>query len=443
MGIIRSVNTDTRRWIEQDKKHCWHPFTAQSQWCDPDFEPLMLVSGQGVWLEDSEGRRYIDGNSSIWCNIHGHGHPSIIAAMKAQLDKVCQTSYLGFAHPLASELAERLCAFFPEGTLSRVFYSDDGSTALESAIKMERQYRIQTGQEGRQGFIAFDNCYHGDTMGAAALGGVSLYFDRFRAAGFDVRHVRCMEELRSLPASVITGTAAVVIEPVVQGVNRINVWPEGMLRELRAWTEENGIHLILDEVMTGYGRTGHMFACLKEGVVPDFLCTAKGLTSGYTPMAATLTREEIYNAFLGEERRAFFYGHTFTAHQLGCATAMASLDVFRDEAVLESLPSKIALMRELAEDACQKSVFLSGFRQAGMVMGIDVSRPDGSPYPKEWGMGMNACLAMRPYGLLTRPIVDTIVVMPPLCINEQELRALFYALIRGVEDACLAAEKNA
>ncbi len=401
----------------------------------------MLVSGQGAWLEDSEGRRYIDGNSSIWCNIHGHGHPSIIAAMKAQLDKVCQTSYLGFAHPLASELAARLCSFFPEGTLTRVFYSDDGSTALESAIKMERQYRIQSGQETRQGFIAFDNCYHGDTMGAAALGGVSLYFDRFRAAGFDVTHVRCMEELRNLPASVVSSTAAVVIEPVVQGVNRINVWPEGMLRELRAWTEENGIHLILDEVMTGYGRTGHMFACLKEGVIPDFLCTAKGLTSGYTPMAAILTREEIYNAFLGEERRAFFYGHTFTAHQLGCATAMASLDVFRDEKVLETLPPKIALMHELAVDACEKSAYLSAFRQSGMVMGIDISRPDGSPYPKEYAMGTQACLAMRSYGLLTRPIVDTIVVMPPLCINEQELRALFYALVRGVEDACQAIDE--
>ncbi len=430
------MNQDTKRWIEQDKRYCWHPFTAQTQWCDPDFEPLMLVSGKGVWLEDSEGRKYIDGNSSIWCNTHGHCHPTIINAMKKQLDRVCQTSFLGFAHPLASELAERLCSFFPEGTLTRVFYSDDGSTSLETAIKMERQYRIQSGTPERTGFIAFDNCYHGDTMGAAALGGVSLYFDRFRAAGFPVTHVRCMDDLRALPEEQIKTTAAVVIEPIVQGVNRINVWPEGMLRELRAWSEENGIHLILDEVMTGYGRTGYMFACLKEQVVPDFLCTAKGLTSGYTPMAATLIREEIYNAFLGEERRAFFYGHTFTAHQVGCAAAMASLDVFRDEHVLESLPPKIKLMNQLATELCERSPWLSSFRQSGMVMGIDITRPDGTPYPKDWGIGGRACVAMRPYQLLTRPIVDTVVVMPPLCINEDEIKMMFEAIERGVADTC-------
>ena len=435
------MKTSTKRWIELDKKHCWHPFTPQTQWCSPDFEPLMLVGGKGVWLEDSEGRRYIDGNSSIWCNIHGHGHPAIIAAMKAQLDRVCQTSYLGYAHPLASELAARLCGFFPDGALNRVFFSDDGSTALEVAIKMERQFRIQTGQGHRQGFIAFDNCYHGDTMGAAALGGVSLYFDRYRAAGFRVTHVSSMDELLNLPQEVIDGAAAVVIEPIVQGVNHINVWPQGMLSQLRQWTEQRGIHLILDEVMTGYGRTGKMFACMNENVVPDFLCSAKGLTSGYTPMAATLIREEIYEAFLGDADRAFYYGHTFTAHQLGCATAMASLDVFQNERVLEAMPPKIALMRQLAEQACRTSDYLGVFRQAGMVMGIDLTRRDGSPWPVDWNMGTRACVAMRAHQLLTRPIVDTLVVMPPLCISEDEIRMMFDALVRGVEDACRAAEQ--
>lgn len=434
--IIRAVNTETKRWIEQDKKHCWHPFTAQAAWCAPDFEPLMLASGKGVWLTDSEGRSYIDGNSSIWTNIHGHGHPRIVEAMKAQLDKVAHTSYLGFGNPLASELAERLCSFFPAGTLTRVFFSDDGSTALETAIKMERQYRMQTGQEHRRGFIAFDNCYHGDTMGAAMLGGVGLYFSRFQGELFPVTHVRDMEQLRSLPAELIEETAALVIEPVVQGVNRINVWPEGMLRELREWTEARGIHLILDEVMTGYGRTGHMFACQKEGVIPDFLCTAKGLTSGYSPLAATLTREAIYEGFLGEETKAFFYGHSFTAHQVGCAAALASLDIFRDEHVIESLPGKIELMRQLAQQACASSPFLGGFRQAGMVMGVDIVRKDGTSYEKSLAMGSRACIAMRKYGLLTRPILDTIVVMPPLCISDEELHRLFDALVRGVNEAC-------
>lgn len=430
------MNTDTRHWIEQDKKHCWHPFTPQAEWCEPKFEPLMLVSGKGVWLTDSEGRSYIDGNSSIWTNIHGHGHPRIVEAMKAQLDKVAHTSYLGFGNPLASELASRLCSFFPENTLTRVFFSDDGSTALETAIKMERQCRMQSGQEHRRGFIAFDNCYHGDTMGAAMLGGVGLYFSRFQGELFPVTHVRNMDELRSLPADLMEHTAALVIEPVVQGVNRINVWPEGMLRELRTWTEENGIHLILDEVMTGYGRTGHMFACLKEGIIPDFLCTAKGLTSGYTPLAATLTRESIYEAFLGEETKAFFYGHSFTAHQVGCAAALASLDVFRDEKVIESLPSKIDLMRTLAKEAAKTCPFIGGFRQSGMVMGVDIAQQDGTSYEKQLAMGTRACLAMRPYGLLTRPILDTIVVMPPLCITEEELSQLFSALVKGVNDAC-------
>ena len=434
------MNTETKRWIEQDKKHCWHPFTAQSAWCAPDFEPLMLSSGKGVWLTDSEGRSYIDGNSSIWTNIHGHGHPHIVNAMKTQLDKVAHTSYLGFANPLASELASRLCSFFPQGTLSRVFFSDDGSTALETAIKMERQCRMQSGQEHRRGFIAFDNCYHGDTMGAAMLGGVGLYFSRFQGEVFPVTHVRNIEELCALPSDLIEQTAALVIEPVVQGVNRINVWPEGMLKELRTWTEQHGIHLILDEVMTGYGRTGHMFACLKENVIPDFLCTAKGLTSGYTPLAATLIRESIYEAFLGEETKAFFYGHSFTAHQVGCAAALASLDVFRDEQVLETLPLKIELMRQLAQEACKSSPFLGRFRQAGMVMGIDIVQPDGTetgkPYEKSLGMGSRACIAMRQHRLLTRPILDTIVVMPPLCITEDELHQLFDALVKGVNEAC-------
>ncbi|MEG1741229.1 MAG: adenosylmethionine--8-amino-7-oxononanoate transaminase, partial [Akkermansia sp.] len=430
------VNTDTKRWIEQDKKHCWHPFTAQSEWCAPDFTPLMLCSGKGIWLTDSEGRSYIDGNSSIWTNIHGHCQEHIVAAMKAQLDKVAHTSYLGFANPLASELATRLCAFFPENTLTRVFFSDDGSTALESAIKMERQFRMQTGQGHRRGFIAFDNCYHGDTMGAAMLGGVGLYFSRFQGELFPVTHIRNLDELKALPQELLNETAALVIEPVVQGVNRINVWPEGMLRELREWTEQQGIHLILDEVMTGYGRTGYMFACLKEEVIPDFLCTAKGLTSGYTPLAATFTKEFIYDGFCGEETNAFFYGHSFTAHQVGCAAAMASLDVFEQEKVLESLPAKIDLMHQLAQQACETSPYLTGFRQAGMVMGVDIVQQNGSPYPKEQAMGSKACLAMRAHGLLTRPILDTIVVMPPLCITAEELRQLFDALVKGVHDAC-------
>lgn len=428
----------TERWVELDRAHCWHPFTPQSVW-GRESEILMIESGEGAWLQDSLGRRYIDGNSSIWVNIHGHRHPRIIAAMKAQLDKIAHSSYLGFGHGLASELAARLVSYFPKGTLTRVFFSDDGSTALESALKLAFQAHVQTpGEEKRRRFIAFSNCYHGDTMGAASLGGVGTFFEKFRGFGMEVTHVSSMDELEALPEEACASAAGVVIEPVIQGVNRMTPWPEGMLRRLRSWCDEKGIPLIFDEVMTGFGRTGYLFACMKEGVLPDFLCCAKGLTSGYTPMAAVLTTEKIYNAFLGapEEGRTFYYGHSFTAHPVGCAAAMASLDVFEEEGVLESLPPKIALMAELARDLQQGNPCVAAVRQTGMILGIDICRPDGSPFRPEERAGEKACVAMRPHGLLTRPVVhDTLVFMPPLCITEEEMQFAFRAMDAGLRDA--------
>ncbi len=422
-----------------DKKHCWHPFTAQREWCAEENDITMLVSGHGVWLEDDKGNKYIDGNSSIWTNIHGHRHPAIVQAMKNQLDRVAHTSYLGYAHPLAGKVAERLCSYFPANTLTRVFFSDDGSTAIECALKIERQYRLQTGTTQRERFLAFQDCYHGDTMGAASLGGVSAFFERFKG-GMPVTHIRNMQELEQLPADIIASTAAVVIEPVIQGVNRMNVWPEGMLAELRQWTERNGIHLILDEVMTGFGRTGHMFACLKENVTPDYLCVAKGLTGGYTPMAATLTKEGIYEAFLNKQDdpqdNTFYYGHSFTAHQIGCAAALASLDIFRNEQVLEQLPAKIRYIKKLAEESRASNPHIGAVRQAGMVMGIDLVQKNGFPFPDSYQRARQACLAMKKYGLLTRPVLDTVVFMPPLCISEKEIRISFDAINQGITDAC-------
>lgn len=434
------MKPETEQAVSLDRMHCWHPFTPQNTWCDPCTDMTVLVAGEGVWLEDSEGRRYIDGNSSIWTNIHGHRHPAITRAIKEQLDRVAHTSYLGYAHPLAGQLAAKLVSFFPEGTLNRVFYSDDGSTAIECALKLERQYRMQTGSPERTGFIAFEDCYHGDTMGAASLGGVSTFFDRFKDGGLPVTHVRNMAQLDALPEQTLRTTAAVIIEPVIQGVNRMNVWPEGMLAELRDWTQQRGIHLILDEVMTGYGRTGHMFACLKEGVIPDYLCTAKGLTGGYTPMAATLVREHIYEGFLndGGSDRTFYYGHSFTAHQIGCAAALASLAVFEDEHVLGSLPAKIQRIAKLAAQCRTRNPYIGAIRQAGMVMGIDLVRPDGTPWPDAVSLAREACLAMKPHGLLTRPVQDTIAFMPPLCISDDEIRLAFDAIDRGIRDACSA-----
>lgn len=431
----------TQRWIQRDLEHCWHPFTPQALW-GQESEILMIQSGRGVWLTDSLGRRYIDGNSSIWVNIHGHCHPRIVNAIQRQAETICHSSYLGFAHGLASDLATRLCSFFPEGTLTRVFFSDDGSTALETALKMAFQSHVQTpGEEQRRHFVAFSNCYHGDTMGAASLGGVGTFFSKFRGFGMEVTHVGSMDDLRALPADFLRTVAAIVIEPIIQGVNRMTPWPKGMLCELRRFCDEQGIYLICDEVMTGFGRTGKLFACMHEEVIPDFLCCAKGLTSGYTPLAACLTTEEVYNKFIGpySENKSFYYGHSFTAHPLGCAAAMASLDVFEEEKVLEKLPPKMALIGELAAELERSNPYVCAHRRCGMILGIDIARPDGTPYLQDERAGEKACVAMRPHGLLTRPCThDTIVFMPPLCISEEEIRLAFRALDAGIREGLAA-----
>jgi len=419
------MREDTRRWIETDQSHCWHPFTRQTEWCARGHQPLVITRGEGSWLWDSEGNRYLDGNSSIWTNIHGHAHPRINAALQQQLQQVAHTSFLGFTHPLAGELARRLCGFFPERTLERVFFSDDGSTAIECALKMALQYRQQSGEPLRSGFVAFANGYHGDTLGAASLGGVGRFFERFKGMGFSVDHVASLEDLRWMDAGKI---AAVVIEPLIQGVNEMRPWPTGMLRALRQWCDENGVHLILDEVMTGFGRTGTLFACQQEKVIPDFLCLAKGLTGGYLPMAATLTTGKIYDAFLGSAERAFYYGHSYTANPLGCAAALASLDLFEEEKTLERLPEKIARLTLGLADLHAAHPIVHEVRQCGFVAGIELRRPDGVKFPPAERFGEAICHAARAHGLLTRPILDTLVIMPPLSTTLEDLDHLFLAL---------------
>lgn len=410
--MLALMREETRRWIEADKRHAWHPFTPQGPWTGPDHEPLVIVRGEGAWLWDSEGRRYLDGNSSIWTNIHGHAHPAINAAIAGQLERIAHSSYLGFANPRASELAERLCGLFPCGTLERVFFSDDGSTAVEVAMKMSLQFRMQTGAPERTRFAAFVNGYHGDTMGAAALGGVSRFFERFRRFGPEVDFIESIDQLD--PA----GLNAVVIEPLIQGVNEMRPWPDGMLAELRAWCDRHGVLLILDEVMTGFGRTGSMFACQQEGVIPEFLCLAKGLSGGYLPLAATLTTARVYEAFLGGPERAFYYGHSFTANPTACAAALASLDLFESERTLERLPAKVARLGELLQALASEHDEVVEVRQRGLIAGIELRE----------GLGTAVCLRAREHGLLTRPICDTVVLMPPLCVEAEELELAVEAL---------------
>ena len=394
--------------VTADKAHCWHPFTPQDAWCDPKHDPLMIVRAEGVWLFDSDGKRYLDGNSSIWTNIHGHCRPEIAEAIAKQAATLDHSSYLGLGHPLASELAEKLVSYFPEKTLERVFFSDNGSTAVEVALKMSFQSRMQTGQGDRTRFIAFDNAYHGDTLGAASLGGVNRFFSRFRKLGFETEFVSSMNDLGSVDPSTVT---AVVIEPLIQGVNQMRPWPEGMLAELRQWTEKHGIHLILDEVMTGFGRTGTMFACQRENVIPDFLCLAKGLTGGTLPLAATLTTGAVYDAFLGSPENAFYYGHSYTANPIGCAAALASLGIFETDKVLEGLPAKIAHLTACLERLRAVRSDIIAIRQCGLIAGIEFQA----------GLGEKITHAARGHGLITRHILDTVVFMPPLPITNDEI----------------------
>ncbi len=399
-----------------DKQHLWHPFTPMQQWCAADHTPLMLVAGHGCTLRDQFGNEYLDGNASIWTNAHGHCHPVINAAIVEQLGKVAHTSFLGFTHEPAIRLAKELIDLLPGSKITRAFFTDNGSTAIESAVRMALQYWKQNGRPQRDTLIAFDRAYHGDTLGAASLGGLPLFKGSGNDFGYRVITISSLDALDSLTADDRHRIAAVVIEPLIQGAAGMRLWPQGMLKALDTWCQSQDVFLILDEVMTGFGRTGKMFACEHEGVVPDFLCLAKGLTGGYLPLAVTLTTERVFDGFLGEphEGRTFFYGHSYAGSQLGCAAALASLRVFRDENVLEHLPAKIALLRELMAD-------MPGFRQCGMIAAITIDSPDLS-------LGAKACLAARTHGLLTRPIGNTIVLMPPLCVTLAEIHRMVTAL---------------
>lgn len=425
------MHEDSRRWIEADRSHCWHPFTRQAEWCRID--PLVIVRGEGEWLWDSEGNRYLDGNSSIWTNIHGHHHPQLDAAIRAQLDQVAHTSFLGYANPRASELAKRLCGHFPEGTLQRAFFSDDGSTAIECAVRMALQYRINR-REARTRFIAFENSYHGDTLGAASLSGVGRFTSTISRFGLEVTRVATMMDLECLIPAILSEVAAVIIEPLIQGVNEMRPWPSGMLAALRHWCDKHGIHLILDEVMTGFGRTGTLFACQREAVIPDFLCLAKGLTGGYLPLAATLTTGRIYDAFLGDTDRAFYYGHSYTANPLGCAVALANLEIFKTERTLELLQPKIERLSSLLSGLAARHPEIHEVRQCGFVAGIELRRSDGTKFPAAERIGEAVCLAARAHGLLTRPILDTLVVMPPLSISIEDLDHLVAAIHQAIHD---------
>ena len=420
-----------------DKERIWHPFTQMGDWCAPGHDPLIIKEGRGSLLLDSEGREYLDGNSSIWTNIHGHSHPTIVSAIREQAGKLAHSSFLGFTNEPAIRLAEKLVALFPPQTLTRVFYSDDGSTAIEVAMKMAVQYHQLTGHPERSRFAAFDRAYHGDTAGAASLGGIAAFHDRFAAMGAPVVRAADLDALENLDAETRASLAAVVIEPLIQGAAGMRTWPAGLLRDLREWCDLHGVFLVLDEVMTGFGRTGQMFACQHEGVAPDFIALAKGLSGGTMPLAATLTTEKVFQAFLGSyaEMKTLFYGHSYCGNPLGCASALASLEIFHAEKTLELLQPKMARMKDLLS-ALRREPHVGDIRQCGFIAGIDVVREHGVPYPWQDETGAKVCVAARRHGLLTRPIRDTLVLMPPLCFTEDELERAINALRLAIGDIC-------
>jgi adenosylmethionine-8-amino-7-oxononanoate aminotransferase len=419
-----------------DRDHLWHPFTQQQAWCEE--EPLTIERAEGSHLIASDGRRYLDGVSSLWCNVHGHRHPEIDRAVRDQLGRVAHSTMLGLTHPSAAELAARLVDLAPPG-LSRVFYSDSGSTATEIALKMAFQYQQQRGGQHarRTSFVHLRDAYHGDTIGSVSVGGIDLFHATYRPLLFEAHAAEPGDaaDLERVLDAHEEEVAAVIVEPLVQGAAGMLVHPPGYLPAVRALCDRFGVLLICDEVATGFGRTGTMFACEQEQVAPDFLCLAKGLTGGYMPLAATLTTERVYEGFLGtpEEQRTFFHGHTYSGNPLACAAAIASLDVFERERTLVGLQARIRLLGELLGPV-EEMPEVAEVRRRGFMVGIDLAEHDPA-----LRLGHRVTLAARERGAIVRPLGDVVVLMPPLSISTGDLRRLVEITAESIEAACASA----
>jgi adenosylmethionine-8-amino-7-oxononanoate aminotransferase len=415
-----------------DRRYLWHPFTQQLAWCEEE-APLVIERAEGTNLYDSEGNVYIDGVASLWCNVHGHRHPALDRAIAEQLGRMAHSTMLGLTHAPAVELAERLIAHAPTG-LQRVFYSDSGSTAVEVALKMAFQYWAQRGERQRTAFVYLENAYHGDTLGAVSVGGIELFHSLYRPLLFDSLQVAAgdADQLAAVLEREGQRVAAVIVEPLVQGAAGMLMQPPGYLARTRELCDAHDVLLICDEVATGFGRTGTMFACEQESVVPDLMCVGKGITGGYLPLAATLTTERIYEAFLGETEdcRTFFHGHTYTGNPLACAAAIASLNTFERERTLEALQPKIELLERLLSQRVSGLPGVAQVRQRGFMVGIElISRPATER------LGHRVALAARRRGAVIRPLGDVVVLMPPLTISEADLRRLVAITAASIAEA--------
>jgi adenosylmethionine-8-amino-7-oxononanoate aminotransferase len=437
-----------------DQRCLWHPFTQMKEWMTDT--PLIVERADGCWLVDTDGNRYLDGVSSLWLNVHGHRRTEIDDAIRQQLDRVAHTTLLGLSSVPSVELAERLVALAPPG-LTRVFYSDSGSTAVEVALKIAFQYCRLTGRPEKTQFIGLADAYHGDTLGAVSVGGHDLFHSRFAPLLFPVRHTptphpyadpsrdpivtrdRCLAALDALLATEAQKTAAVILEPLVQGAAGMIVHPPGFLAGVAALCRRHDVLLIADEVATGFGRTGTLFACEQESVSPDLMCVAKGLTGGYLPLAATLTTERIFEAFLGshQEQRTFFHGHSYTGNPLACAAALASLDLFAHQPILARVQEA---SRRLADRLAREIAPLDhvgDVRQKGLMVGLELVRDRAArePYAWEQAIGARACRAARRHGVILRPLGPVVVLMPPLAIDNAEIDQLVTATSAGIREA--------
>jgi adenosylmethionine-8-amino-7-oxononanoate transaminase len=426
-----------------DKKYIWHPFTQMRDWMKE--EPLIIEEGKGAWIKDVDGKWYIDGVSSLWVNVHGHRHPVIDNAVKKQIDKIAHSTMLGLSNVPATLLAEKIIKLTPKG-LTRVFYSDSGSEGVEIALKMAFQFCQQSGMPKKKKFLTLVNAYHGDTIGSVSVGGIDLFhkmykpllFKSFKAptpycyrCPFNLTRancrMKCLKEVETIMKTHHGEIAAMIVEPLVQAAAGILVYPKGYLKEIRKLCTKYDILMIVDEVAMGFGRTGKMFACEHEGVKPDLMVIAKGLTGGYLPVAATLTTEKVFKAFLGthESHRTFYHGHTYTGNPLGCAAAIASIDVYRKERTLQSLQPKIRLLAEKLKEL-RKLKHVGDVRQCGFLAGIELVKDKKTKweYRMSEKIGVKVIMEARKRGLIIRPLSDIIVIMPPFCISRVDLSGM-------------------
>ena len=446
---------DTKELIAKDKQHIWHPFTDVAGWLAG--EPLIIAEGHGAKLIDTEGREYIDGVSSLWTNVHGHRVPEIDQAVRDQLDRIAHSTLLGLGNVPSIEFAAKLAPYLP-GDLSRIFYSDSGATSVEVALKLAFTHHYIRGKKEKTAFLRFDGAYHGDTIGSVSVGGIDSFHALFRPLLFDspvapypfcrdfigrrafdttADYSELYEQIAKLVEQNADKLIGIIIEPLMQGASGMRPSPRRFLSFLSKLCGDYDLLLIVDEVATGFGRTGTMFACEQEQVVPDLMAMAKGISGGYLPLAATAVSEEIFESFLnaGNELRTFFHGHTYTGNPLACAAAIASLDLFESRNVIASLPEKIAAIEEGLMDILSHP-HAGHARNVGLMTGIELvkDKTTDTPFDPSLKIGAAVCTEARKYGVMLRPLGDVIVLMPPLCIEVEEIRTIFSALKQALNN---------